>query len=295
MYTILQALGAPFTCCTGRRKLKPSKPSNSNGTSILFPLYIYPDPGCWDRVLTAVSRHPAQHFTFVINPNSGPGPEKFPDAEYTDAIAKLNVYKNVTLIGYVHTTYGTRDLTQVITEVERYAAWATYSEVDIHVDGIFVDEAPGDLGEGKIHLGYLKTLQAHTKRAFQEAGLQGYLVMNPGKIVPKVFYDYADSIVSYEASFKTMIFPDTLFTSTDKQMSPGTEADRQAVLIHSFDGSRRKQGELAQMLTKKRIGEVYVTTCDPSKGEGDYSRYSEYWEEFVAEIERTNQAALEDD
>ncbi|KAK6519447.1 hypothetical protein TWF281_003281 [Arthrobotrys megalospora] len=295
MDTILQILSAPFTCCAGRRKHQPSKPSNSNGTSILFPLYIYPDPGCWDRVFTAVSRHPTQHFTFVINPNSGPGPEKFPDAEYTDGIAKLNVYKNVTLIGYVHTAYGNRDLTQVITEVERYAAWATYSDVDIHVDGIFVDEAPGELGEGKAHLEYVKTLHAHTKRAFQEVGLQGYLVTNPGKIVPKTFYDYADSIVSYEAAFKTMIFPDTLFTSMDKKMSPGTEVERQTVLIHSFDGNRRKQGELVQMLVKKGIGEVYVTTCDPGRGEGDYSRYSEYWEDFVEEMERANEAALEDD
>ncbi|KAF3098528.1 hypothetical protein TWF102_006085 [Orbilia oligospora] len=295
MSSILQILATPFTCCAGSRKLKPNKPSNSNGTSILFPLYIYPDPGCWDRVFTAVSKHPAQHFTFVINPNSGPGPEKFPDAEYTDAIAKLNVYKNVTLIGYVHTTYGTRDLTQVISEVERYAAWATYPDLDIHVDGIFVDEAPGELGEGKINLGYLRTLHAHTKRAFQEMGLQGYLVTNPGKIVPKALYDYADNIVSYEASFKTMIFPDTLFTSSDKQMSAGTKIDRQTVLIHSFDGGSRKQGELVQMLVKKGIGEVYVTTCDPGKGEGDYSRYSEHWEDFVAEMEKANEAALQHD
>ncbi|KAF3225520.1 hypothetical protein TWF191_005224 [Orbilia oligospora] len=258
MSSILQILATPFACCAGRRKLKPTKPSNSNGTSILFPLYIYPDPGCWDRVFTAVSKHPAQHFTFVINPNSGPGPERFPDAEYTDAIAKLNVYKNVTLIGYVHTTYGTRDLTQVISEVERYAAWATYPDLDIHVDGIFVDEAPGELGEGKIYLGYLRTLHAHTKRAFQEMGLQGYLVTNPGKIVPKALYDYADNIVS-------------------------------------FDGSSRKQGELVQMLVKKGIGEVYVTTCDPGKGEGDYSRYSEHWEDFVAEMEKANEAALQHD
>ncbi|RVD85917.1 uncharacterized protein DFL_004218 [Arthrobotrys flagrans] len=256
---------------------------------------MYPDPGCWDRVFTAVFRHPTQHFTFVINPNSGPGPGKFPDAEYTDAIAKLNVYKNVTLIGYVHTAYGTRDLTQVIAEIERYAAWATYSDLDIHVDGIFADEAPGELGEGKIHLGYLKTLHAHTKRAFQELGLQGYFVTNPRKIVPKAFYGYADSIVSYEASFKTMISPDTLFTSSDKQMSAGANIDRQAVLIHSFDGSSREQEELVQMLVKKGVGEVYVTTCGPGKGEGDYSRYSEYWEDFVTEMEKANEAALQDD
>ncbi|KAF3906581.1 Spherulin-4 [Dactylellina cionopaga] len=291
MASLFQFLATPFSCCISSRKRQPAAPTNAFGTSILFPLYIYPDPGCWDRVFTVVSRHPEQHFTLVINPNSGPGTDKFPDAEYTDAIAKLNVYKNVTLIGYVHTTYGTRDLTQVIAEVERYAAWSTYSDVDIHVDGIFVDEAPGELGERKAHLSYLKTLHGAVKRAFEAVDSQGYLVTNPGRIVEKVFYNYADSIVSYEAAFKTMIFPDTLFTSTNRKLSPGTPSERQSVLIHTFDGSRRKQSELVQTLVNKGIGEVYVTTCDPSKGEGDYSRYSEYWEDFVAEMERTNLAA----
>ncbi|EPS44063.1 hypothetical protein H072_1921 [Dactylellina haptotyla CBS 200.50] len=291
MDAFFQLLAAPFTCCSSPRKRKPSPPANSSGTSILFPLYIYPDPCCWDRVFTVVSRHPDQHFTFVVNPNSGPGTDKFPDSEYTDAIAKLNVYKNITLIGYVHTTYGTRDLAQVIAEVERYAAWSTYSDLDIHVDGIFVDEAPGELGENKSNLVYLQTLSGAVKQAFEAVDLQGYLVTNPGIIVDKAFYKYADSIVSYEAAFKTMISPDTLFTSANKKLSPGTTTDRQTVLIHSFDGSRRKQSELLQMLVNKGIGEVYVTTCDPSKGEGDYSRYSEYWEDFVAEMERANLAA----
>ncbi|KAF3911592.1 hypothetical protein AA313_de0200132 [Arthrobotrys entomopaga] len=186
--------------------------------------------------------------------------------------------------------YGARDLTQVIADVERYAAWSTYSDVDIHVDGIFVDEAPGELGEGKANLDYMQALHAAVKGSFEAVCSQGYLVTNPGKIVEKVFYKYADSIVSYEAAFKTMIFPDTLFTSTNKKLSPGTDTDRQTVLIHSFDGSRRKQSELVQMLVNKNIGEVYITTCDPCKGEGDYSRYSEYWEDFVAEMETANLA-----
>ncbi|KAJ6262523.1 Spherulin-4 [Drechslerella dactyloides] len=285
--SLLGCITAPFTCCF---RYKPSPPANSTGVSILFPLYIYPDLNCWDRVFTAVSRHPNQHFTFVINPNSGPGTDKYPDAEYTDAIAKLNVYKNVTLIGYVHASYGTRDSAQIIAEIERYAAWSSSLEVDIHVSGIFIDEAPGELGDGKVHLDYMKLLFGGVKRAFESVGLQGYLVTNPGRIVDKAFYKYADNVVSYEAAFRNLMYPDTLFTSTNWKMSPGTPACRQSVLVHSFEGSRRKQSDLVQTLVDQGIGEVYITTCDPSKGEGDYSRYSEYWEDFVAEMESANLA-----
>ncbi|KAK6340650.1 hypothetical protein TWF696_008974 [Orbilia brochopaga] len=290
MNSIIRCITAPFSCCTSRIKYKPSPPPNSRGVSILFPLYIYPDPSCWDRVLTAVSRHPDQHFTFVINPNSGPGSEKYPDSEYTDAIAKLNVYENVTLIGYVHASYGTRDPLQVISEIARYAAWSSHPEVDIHVSGIFVDEAPGELGTGKMHLDYMELLFCGVKRAFASVGLQGYLITNPGRIVDAAFYKYADSIVSYEAAFRTMSCPDTLFTSVDRKMSPGTATWRQSVLVHSFDGSRRQHSELVKMLVDQGVGEVYVTTCDPSKGEGDYSRYSDYWEDFVSEMEKANLA-----
>ncbi|KAF3906049.1 Spherulin-4 [Orbilia brochopaga] len=270
MDSLLRCLAAPFSCCASRAKYKPSPPANSRGVSILFPLYIYPDLGCWDRVLTAVSQHPEQHFTFVINPNSGPGSENYPDAEYIDAIAKLNVYKNVTLIGYVHASYGTRDPLQIISEIARYAAWSSHPEVDIHVSGIFVDEAPGELGDDRMHLEYMELLFCGVKRAFASVGLQGYLITNPGKIVDKAFYKYADSIVCYEAAFKTMMFPDTLFTSIDRRMSPGTPAARQGVLVHSFDGGRRQQGELVRMLVDQGVGEVYVTTCDPKSLRCDY-------------------------
>lgn len=226
-----------------------------------------------------------------MNPNSGPGAEKYPDAEYTDAIAKLNLYRNVTLIGYVHTTYGTRNLTKVIDDVQRFAAWATHAEVDIHVDGIFVDEAPGELGEAKMHLDYMKRLHGAIKSAFREVQSPGYMITNPGKIVEKAFYDYADSIVSYEAAFATMAFPDTLFTSKDGKMSAGMPASRHAALIHSFDGTKRKQSDLVQTLVKKGLGEVYITTSNPSKGEGDYNKFSELWEDFASEMERANVAA----
>ncbi|KAF3934915.1 Spherulin-4 [Dactylella cylindrospora] len=288
MESVFRFLSAPFACCTGSRKPKPFVLENSTGTSILFPLYIYPDPGCWDRLFTVISRHPDQHFTLVINPNSGPGTDKYPDAEYTDGIAKLNVYKNVTLVGYVYAKYGRRDIADVVADIEKYANWAECPEVDIHIDGIFVDEAPGELGEKKVNVGYMKTIYNTTKKAFQAKGSQGYLVTNPGKIVEKVFYEYADSVASYEAAFKTLVFPDTLFTSTDRKLSPGMPTSRQTVLIHSFEGTKRKQSDLVRMLVKKGIGEVYVTTSDPSKGEGDYNKFSDYWEEFVAEMDRAN-------
>jgi hypothetical protein len=92
-----------------------------------IPLYIYPDSR-WDEVAAANSRVP---FTAIINPDSGPdsGPPNF------NYEIGLNTLRNgcVTILGYIHTAYGTRSLDEVKADIDLYDKY-----FDIH--GIFVDE-----------------------------------------------------------------------------------------------------------------------------------------------------------
>jgi hypothetical protein len=90
-----------------------------------------------------ISAHPDVNFTVVINPGNGPGPDALPDANYTREIPKLTAYENVRLLGYVHTTYATRNVSSIRKDIQTYADWPTNSSnPNLAVRGIFFDETP---------------------------------------------------------------------------------------------------------------------------------------------------------
>lgn len=90
-----------------------------------------------------ISAHPDVNFTVVINPGNGPGPDALPDANYTTAIPRLTAYENVRLLGYVHTTYATRNVSLIRKDIQTYADWpANSSNPNLAVRGIFFDETP---------------------------------------------------------------------------------------------------------------------------------------------------------
>ncbi|KUJ17374.1 uncharacterized protein LY89DRAFT_684436 [Mollisia scopiformis] len=114
---------------------------------ILFPLYFYPDPGAWQPLYTSLSSYPSVTFDVIINPDSGPGSTVYPDSNFIAGIAELNSYPNANLLGYVHTSYATRNLTVVESEIAQYENWSKYEDADIAVAGIFFDEAPDTYSE----------------------------------------------------------------------------------------------------------------------------------------------------
>jgi Spherulation-specific family 4 len=91
--------------------------------------------------LHRVAAHPNLNFTVIINPDSGPGNPSAPNNDFYGQIVKLNSYSNVKTIGYVHTSYATRDINAVLADVSTYAGWAANSS-SIAVNGIFFDEGP---------------------------------------------------------------------------------------------------------------------------------------------------------
>jgi hypothetical protein len=56
-------------------------------------------------------------------------------------LTQLSTYPNVQKIGYVRTGYATRNLSDVISELNTYAGWASKSPA-FAIDGIFFDESP---------------------------------------------------------------------------------------------------------------------------------------------------------
>lgn len=100
----------------------------------------------------------------MINPGSGPGPNAVPDANYTREIPRLASYDNVRLLGYVATTYASRDISLVRRDIETYAGWSkNSSNPDLAVRGIFFDETPQQY-DGPF-FAYLQELRDLVKRS----------------------------------------------------------------------------------------------------------------------------------
>lgn len=133
-------------------------------SSVIVPLYVYPSAGAWDpfhdvydtvplllslliipglTTYTAfrASSFPRIHFTVVLNVHNGPGEGALPNAEYTAAIEALNSLSNVRTIGYVATTWCTRDLSSVLDDIAAFSFWGEYDS-SLALSGVFVDETP---------------------------------------------------------------------------------------------------------------------------------------------------------
>lgn len=97
------------------------------------PAYFYPNVGKpsngWYRMCSSMSTTMGGS-TAIINPASGPGSSK--NSDYVNAVQFCHTHVQL-VIGYVHTTYGTRSLSTVEAEVATYYQW-------YQIDGIFVDE-----------------------------------------------------------------------------------------------------------------------------------------------------------
>ena len=119
---------------------------------------------------------PGSH-TLIVNPASGPGER--PSAAYRWAISRAQA-NGSRVLGYVATTYAKRDPAAVEADAERYRAW-------YGVDGIFLDEVTHDEAD----LPYYQGLRI-------EAPL---LVLNPGMVPARGYFDLADLVVTYEGPF----------------------------------------------------------------------------------------------
>jgi len=160
-------------------------PDNSKAQSsglisgTIIPLYIYPTNPSWTTVTTVKDAHPKVPIVVIANPNSGPG--SFPDGNFVNGINRLRAH-GIVVIGYVATGYGTRSLTFVENQINKYRSW-------YNVNGILFDEMSNVAG----HETYYRTLSNYAK----SLGLS-YTVGNPGTDVPATYVGTVDTILIYE-------------------------------------------------------------------------------------------------
>ncbi|PQE22010.1 cell surface spherulin 4 protein [Rutstroemia sp. NJR-2017a BBW] len=240
-----------------------------SAAAILLPLYIYPLQGAWDFVTTAVAKYPDVPFNVIINPNSGPGvTNAYPASDFIDAIASLNVYPNVNLLGYVDTVYMSKTTDKVSTEVETYKYWSTYTQKDIHLDGIFFDDI--------IDTWTTTSSSYHTTIAHLAHSLNLTVTLNPGTTVPSQFYAIADNILALENDYS-----DFEAGNGGKVSALGAQASKSSVMLNDFSGSEAQMKSLVQSWVGAGVAGVFITS-------GGYEAEGSVWDEFVEVVDEVN-------
>jgi len=122
----------------------------------------------------------------VMNPASGPGTVY--DQTY-ESVVRAAQKRGIAVVGYVDTDYGTRDLSAVESDIDRYYTW-------YHVSGIFFDRASTECGLAIAPVSYYARLNAYVK----SKGGSARTVLNPGRQTRECFIGDADILLTFEGS-----------------------------------------------------------------------------------------------
>jgi len=205
---------------------------------MLIPLYV--DPGSsWDELITAAAT--GVPIIAIINPDSGP--DATAGSDYTTYMQKF-ADAGITMVGYVHTSYGSRAVSDVIADID------TYSAQYPGLSGIFVDEVATAASD----VSYYQQLYTHIM------GISGYTydILNPGTQPDEGYVAVSTSIVIFEDVASNL---NTNFASWVKCAPSASE---KAGYKYRFSGIAyaASSGEVSSLLSTMEgigMGMVYVT------------------------------------
>lgn len=263
---------APASSASDSGASSPANTPDGRAPFICVPLYIYPAPGAWGPLVRAARDRPEARFHAIINPCNGPGEGELPDENYVNAVRELAALPNVKVLGYVHVTYGKRNSQDVKGDIEKFAAWRSRDD-GLRVDGIFFDEAPAEAAM----IAYTGDVSKHAKRSLKVAnGRRGIVMLNPGVVVPRIYYDMADYVVAFEQAHGHWKSTKSEFLEA---MDNG-QAAKTVVMVHSCRSGNRGVEELARGFKEKGIRGQYIT----EQMEGGYSKWSSWWDRYVDSV-----------
>jgi hypothetical protein len=200
------------------------------------PAYFDPsaDQADWNTLITAAAQVP---LIAVMNPNSGPGGAA--DPSYASTIIELN-NAGGQVIGYVHTSYGGRLLSDVEQEVASYVSWYA-------VKGIFIDEMASSATTA--NLDYYEQLASYIRTQLPGATI----VANPGGAFDQAFADHqtADIYIDLEDTQANV------HAATQAAWEAGFPASTFAEISIETTGD---SAETAWLVANRRLGWLYTTT-----------------------------------
>lgn len=202
---------------------------------LLIPAYFDPDTQASDWwKLNSI----AQKWTPLIaiaNPNSWPWKKK--TSSYSQAISSLK-NSGWKVIGYVSTSYGSRSLKKVISDINK---WNKFYQID----GIFIDEMSNN--PTKKELAYYRVLYKYIKKI----NPQWIIVGNPGTSTDKLFFNYVDIMVTFESDQKDYL--SSIWEQNNLQWVP---FDAQATLIYGVTDFQ----SVNSVISTRNSWWIYVTS-----------------------------------
>lgn len=230
---------------------------NTGATEILVPAYFYPssDPNLsfWDEMTAAASQ--GVSITAIMNPNSGPS-----TAVNSDYTAAVNAFRAAggKVIGYVSTSYGARNASAVLADVNAYKNF-------YQIDGIFLDEMHNTADK----LSYYQTLRTDI------AGINAsYKVIgNAGTNTLEAYTNAADVLITFEnQSGYASNVPDA--------WTANYAANRFANLVYNI-GSATEMQTIVGLAQSRNVGYIYVTN---DNGANPWDTLPSYWKAEVTAV-----------
>jgi hypothetical protein len=230
----------------------------------LVPLYVYPGSE-WDTVAAGGSSVPT---IAIINPNSGPDASG-PDSSYNTYMTKLT-NAGVEMIGYVHTSYGERSISDVETDI------STYASKYPGLKGIFFDEASDSASD----LAYYTSLYNYVLQ-------KGYSVsiLNPGTQPDSGYVDISTSIVVFEDSSSNLPSSYSSFVACAPSSAEKSGYKYKFSAI-AYGASSSSTASLISKMHNSGVGMVYVT--DGASGCCTYNDLVSYYSTEVSAINALN-------
>lgn len=286
---------------------------------VLLPLYLYPLPGTWDPLFNAANANPDVTFQVVINPDTGPGSDatlgtKCPgddckrsrDIERNmltsvdvNAVAQLNAIPNIKTLAYVHSANRwncgsgsdicpcTADLSVLKGNITTYQNWPTAgcsinNAKDIHIDGLFIDEAPTIYSETDGSCtSWMQDVTSFAKSTLTHGNT---IMLNPGGPVNSTYWSLADYINVFEDTQAAYYSAD--IGSYDGN---GVYSQQTTMIIHTYTNdatAEQKDVDTILNLNHDAMAGLYISP------EYTYSAFPSNWNDFVgyvATVAKANQ------
>lgn len=220
----------------------------------------------WGKVLDV------DHLGFtIINNANGAGAEKSTDFEKQVAIARG---KGVKILGYVHTGYGQRDKTEILSDVKKHIEW-------YGVDGIFLDETiSGWTAEQVALIPHYQELHDEIKKLNSRL----FVVANPGTNTIEAVLPTADIFMTYESNANQYItakdYKDRGIIITQPYYRTQPKARFWHVVYGVTPENYLKVMERAQ---KEHVGHVYFT--DKMKEDNKKPDYSKAPSPYLLDVQ----------
>lgn len=235
---------------------------------VALPLYMYPSAGTWQPLYDALNKNPQVIFDVIINPNNGPEGST-PNSDYIANISLINSYNNVNMLGYVHTSYGNRSLTDISSDIDTYQSWSTYTNSNITLGGIFVDESPTSLD----YYNYMQTIYSKVKSTMSHGNL---VWTNPGVPVDSSFYKIADVINAYENTY------DHWMNQGGNSSIPQAVRNQSTVMLHSYPSSTHTMAsDVDELVDAGYYAGLLIVNSQ-------YSSFDKMWPTFTSEVGQSN-------